>query len=269
MGLLVRHFGDEEDAARPCGCCDACDPAAAMLRMFRRATARERRWVQDIMDALRSSSYKTPKALRSELPWAESLDRSEFDVLLGAMARAGLIDIEEAEFEKDGRVIPFRKIGLTDGGLRTGPDATLELLLDDGVVEEFVSSRQPRPRKSPVRPPLGDASKASARTPGGVSTAKAATPGMAGSKTNSAQLAKPIALSATGAALAGRLRAWRTAEAKRLRVPAFTVLRDSTLNAIAATRPSTPHELLAIAGMGPSKIGRFGAAILELCATEK
>ena len=270
MGLLVRHFGDEEDAARPCGCCDACDPAGAMLRMFRRATARERRWVQDIMDALHSSSYKTPKALRSELPWAESLDRSEFDDLLGAMARAGLIDIEEAEFEKDGRMIPFRKIGLTDAGLRTGADAALELLLDDGVVEEFVSSAwAARTEIVTARMPRRDASKPSASTSGTAPVAKAATPGITGSKADSARPAMPIALSATGAALAERLRAWRTAEAKRLRVPAFTVLHDSTLNALAAARPTTPHELLAIAGMGPSKAGRFGAAILELCADEK
>ncbi|MGB8096442.1 MAG: ATP-dependent DNA helicase RecQ, partial [Terracidiphilus sp.] len=94
MALLVRHFGDEEDAGRPCGHCDACDPGGALLRLFRRAGARERRWVQDIIDSLRGASYMTPKALRGELPWAESLDRGDFDNLLGAMARTGLIDIE-------------------------------------------------------------------------------------------------------------------------------------------------------------------------------
>ncbi|MGA9782329.1 MAG: HRDC domain-containing protein, partial [Terracidiphilus sp.] len=66
-----------------------------------------------------------------------------------------------------------------------------------------------------------------------------------------------------------RLRAWRTAEAKRLGVAAFTVLHDRTLNALAAARPSTPHQLLAVEGMGPSKVGRFGAAILELCASDQ
>jgi superfamily II DNA helicase RecQ len=43
-------------------------------------------------------------------------------------------------------------------------------------------------------------------------------------------------------------------------------LHDATLNALAARRPSTPHELLAIEGMGPSKVGRFGEAILDLCS---
>jgi superfamily II DNA helicase RecQ len=38
------------------------------------------------------------------------------------------------------------------------------------------------------------------------------------------------------------------------------------VNALAAARPASPHELLSIEGMGPSKIGKFGQAILELCA---
>ena len=43
MAALVRHFGDVEDASRSCGVCDVCDPAGAVLRLFRRATAAERR----------------------------------------------------------------------------------------------------------------------------------------------------------------------------------------------------------------------------------
>ncbi|MGB7547408.1 MAG: ATP-dependent DNA helicase RecQ, partial [Terracidiphilus sp.] len=42
MAALVRHFGDVEDASRPCGACDVCDPEGAVLRLFRRATAGER-----------------------------------------------------------------------------------------------------------------------------------------------------------------------------------------------------------------------------------
>jgi ATP-dependent DNA helicase RecQ len=38
MAALVRHFGDEEDAVQTCGHCDVCDPAGALLRVFRRAT---------------------------------------------------------------------------------------------------------------------------------------------------------------------------------------------------------------------------------------
>ncbi|HWE84527.1 MAG TPA: ATP-dependent DNA helicase RecQ [Terracidiphilus sp.] len=272
MTLLVRHFGDEADAGRTCGCCDACDPAAAVLRLFRRATALERTRVLDVVDALRAAAYKTPKGLRTELRWAESMDWREFDELLSAMLRAGLIAVEEAQFEKDGRVIPYRKISLTDAGFRTQPNTPLELLFNDGVAPEFASALPPRSRKTSKQLPLENAAsrlpeptgRTSSSAPARLSAAPASPTELP--SRNRATL-PAVALTPAGAALAERLRAWRTAEAKRLGVPAYTVLHDRTLHGIAATRPSTPHQLLAIEGMGPSKVGRFGAAILELCAS--
>ena len=68
-------------------------------------------------------------------------------------------------------------------------------------------------------------------------------------------------------ALAARLREWRAAEAKRLRVPAYVVLHDRTLNAVAQARPSNPKQLLELDGMGPAKVEKFGEAILGLCSS--
>jgi RecQ family ATP-dependent DNA helicase len=271
MAALVRHFGDEADADRPCSHCDACDPGGAVLHLFRRANARERTWVQDIIDALRDTTYKTPKGLRGEFPWAESIDRRDFDELLGAMLRGGLINVEEAEFEKDGRVIPFRKISLSDQGFGVRPGTPLNLLLSDGIVQDFVSTPASRARKSPRRLPLESAGTRSAQ-PLAASTIPSISgaPKPAATSPPPAKASKPpadpIVLTGAGADLAARLRAWRAAEARRLGVPAFTVLHDRTLNALAAARPSTPHQLLAVEGMGPSKVGRFGPAILKLCA---
>ena len=72
-------------------------------------------------------------------------------------------------------------------------------------------------------------------------------------------------LSAAGEALAARLREWRGAEAKRLRVPAYVVMHDRTLTAVALTRPQNPRQLLEIDGIGPAKVEKFGEAILGLC----
>jgi superfamily II DNA helicase RecQ len=260
MSALLAHFGDVEDAAKPCGHCDVCDPAGAVLRQFRHATARERHWVQEIVEALRGAAYKTPKGLRSELPWAEALDRDAFEDLIAAMVRAGVIEIEEAEFEKDGRVIPYRKIGLTEAGFRTRATTPLALLLSDGLVEEFAApvGAQKRSKKALTH---------AERKP--MPTARAeratATPIAERAKKEERGDAERV-LSAAGASVATRLKAWRAAEAKRLGVAAFAVLNDRTLNAIAAARPRTPHELLGIAGMGPGKIGRFGEEILKICA---
>ena len=41
-------------------------------------------------------------------------------------------------------------------------------------------------------------------------------------------------------------------------MPAYVVFTDATLVAMAERRPSTPAELLAIAGIGPRKLGQYG-----------
>ncbi|UWZ82238.1 RecQ family ATP-dependent DNA helicase [Occallatibacter riparius] len=254
MSALVRHFGDVEDANRRCGHCDVCDPAGAVLRLFRRASNRERHQVQEVIDALRASAYKTPKGLRGELAWAESMERDDFEDFIGAMLRAGLIAVEDAEFEKDGKIIPFRKISLTDAGFEVRATTPLDLLFSDGIVEEFGTAPTAKKKKrAPESSPPGKAQTSAA-------------PSSPSAKRYRSDEPAPIELTGDSADLASRLKEWRAAEAKRLGVPAYLVLHDRTLNALAARRPSTPHELLAVEGMGPSKVGRFGDAILALCS---
>jgi superfamily II DNA helicase RecQ len=84
-----------------------------------------------------------------------------------------------------------------------------------------------------------------------------------------AEIAEPAKLTAEGEALAARLREWRSAEAKRLGVPGYVVLHNSTLAAVAQTRPSNLGQLLKLEGMGPAKAERFGEAILGLCGAAK
>ena len=139
MGALVRHFGDVGDASRPCGVCDVCDPAGAVLRLFRRATAVERAMVQGIVEELREVSYKAAGTLQRSLDPARRMNRNEFDGLLDAMVRAGLIEIEDAEYEKDGEVRRFRKVRLTEAGLELRATTPVELLISDGLVEEFAA----------------------------------------------------------------------------------------------------------------------------------
>ncbi|MGD0802392.1 MAG: ATP-dependent DNA helicase RecQ [Terracidiphilus sp.] len=242
MAVLVRHFGDVEDASRSCGICDVCDPASAVLRLFRRPTATERELVQAIADELRTVEYEAIGTLQRNLDSTGKISRDEFDTLLDAMARAALIEIEEAEFEKNGEVIRYRKVRLTGAGQELRPGTPVELLLSDGVVEEFGGRG--------LAPARAKKSKAKA---GAVKAAESA----------------PVRLSAAGEALAARLREWRVAEAKRLRVPAYVVLHDRTLTAIAHTRPANPKQLQEISGMGPAKTERFGEAILGLCGAAK
>ena len=46
--------------------------------------------------------------------------------------------------------------------------------------------------------------------------------------------------------------------------PAYTVVADATLAAIAAARPATLDELARIRGIGPSKLEQYGAALLAV-----
>ena len=60
------------------------------------------------------------------------------------------------------------------------------------------------------------------------------------------------------------LRAWRATRAHAAGVPAHVLLHDRTLHAVACLRPSTDDQLLAVPGLGPVKVARFGASLLAL-----
>jgi DNA helicase-2/ATP-dependent DNA helicase PcrA len=61
-----------------------------------------------------------------------------------------------------------------------------------------------------------------------------------------------------------RFQIWRKRTAEELKVPAYVVFTDATLVAMAERRPSKPAELLAIAGIGPRKLGQYGEAVFAL-----
>jgi DNA helicase-2/ATP-dependent DNA helicase PcrA len=63
-----------------------------------------------------------------------------------------------------------------------------------------------------------------------------------------------------------RLREWRAKRARMLKVPAYVVFTDATLTAIAEQRPTDSAALVAIAGIGASKLEKFGSEVLALLA---
>ena len=60
------------------------------------------------------------------------------------------------------------------------------------------------------------------------------------------------------------LRRWRTSVAKAAELPAYTVLTNKSLEALAQVRPTSTDELLTISGIGEAKVERYGEAILEV-----
>jgi len=69
-------------------------------------------------------------------------------------------------------------------------------------------------------------------------------------------------LDAGAQALFDELRALRKELADAAGVPAYVVFSDASLRAMAAARPTTEDELLAVSGVGPVKIERYGAIFL-------
>jgi ATP-dependent DNA helicase RecQ len=66
------------------------------------------------------------------------------------------------------------------------------------------------------------------------------------------------------AGLQASLRAWRADIARQRGVPAYVVLHDSTIDGIAAARPSTLNALRNIPGIGDKKLEHYGDEILAL-----
>ena len=66
--------------------------------------------------------------------------------------------------------------------------------------------------------------------------------------------------------LMDRLRDWRLAKAHERGVPAYVVFTDATLEALAEARPDDDEGLLAISGIGPDKLARYGPDLLVLLA---
>ncbi|MEM9293369.1 MAG: RecQ family ATP-dependent DNA helicase [Acidobacteriota bacterium] len=235
MLTLVEYFGDEEDGGAPCGICDLCAPKDCAVRRFRSPSAAEAECARGVVEQLRRRDGQTPGQLFEAE--AGGMDRKIFEDVLDAIARAGLLEMEEDSFEKDGRTIAFRRCHLTADGAFGDP------LADPSCLS--LADRPPVPRRSRKR---GTASKGRSRRKG------------AGGKKGS----KNQSFGPVDEALFSALKEWRKKESARRRLPAFRVFTDRTLANIAASRPADGDALLAIHGVGPAKAERYGEALLKL-----
>ncbi len=196
---LIRHFGDTEDGRRGCGVCDVCAPERSLAQSSRGLDEAERRLAHGIVGALGGMSKSTGK-LHGDLCARNGVSRDQFEDLLNAMAGAGFVRIEEASFDKDGRTIPYRKASLTHEGhsFSEGDADTIVLRELAGWAADMPGARGlPKSR--------------SARGGGAAS----------GKRKGNAEHEAP--LTAAGAALEEKLRAWRKGEAAKLGQPAFCV----------------------------------------------
>jgi RecQ family ATP-dependent DNA helicase len=225
MASLVAHFGDTADSRRLCGHCDFCSPECAIAQSFRGLSAQEEQAARGILKSLRRGPSPSTGRLYKDLYPREDLRRNEFDDVLGALAAAGLVRIEEASFEKDGKPVNYRKAALTREGEEFIEGSPLDLSLRERA------SRDAQKRSKPAK----------------------------------AREKAPAALTPESAALEERLKEWRLALAKKEGKPAFFIFGDSVLRSIAHARPRNLTALAAIHGVGAAKLERFGADVCRLC----
>ncbi len=228
MASVVRHFGDLADSQKPCGICDHCAPAGCVAQHFRTATKAEHAAVLRVIDELRGGGARSTGKLHTELLAGHEMSRDRFEDLLGAMARAGIVRLQDAVFEKNGRQIPYRTASLTRAGHAVDERTPLDLVMK--VLKPLAA--QPKRRKKPRRATMPGLE------PAGPAAALAA-------RATKRQPDPAADLRAEEA-----LRAWRLAEARRLGVPAFRILTDRALEGLVKLRPHNTAEMLAIPGIG-------------------
>src|SRR5207245_6897676 len=78
------------------------------------------------------------------------------------------------------------------------------------------------------------------------------------------QLFEELPPSGGGGPLFEKLRRWRLEVARREGIAAFMVFSDRTLQEISARRPRDQTALLAVPGIGPSKLASYGSELLQV-----
>ena len=234
MAALVQHFGDTSDRATSCGLCDICNPGGSdAAQTAHQPSSQERAWLREILSALENRSTSTGK-LFTDLHLMK--DRKEFDTLLDGLARAGLLSFSNDTFRTpEGNDVTYRKVAITHEG-RTPDDATLDTVWLRTSIADASSGRK----------------KSSSKARSGASATRISA-------------AADHALSPAAEKLFEQLRNWRTEQARPNHTPAFMILSDAVMRAIATAAPQSLSSLHAVSGMGPAKVDRYGADLVALC----
>jgi len=241
MSSLVRHFGDFADAQQPCGICDFCAPARCLAQRFRTATEAERSALFRIIETLRPGEVKSTGKLHNQLYPDSTMSRDTFEEVLGAMARAGLAQVSDATFEKEGKSIPYRRVALTRAAYKVDKSTPIEFIMKNSAP---LSTR----RKANRKPTRSDQQ------------------GLRPNRSEAVGSGSPAEGLANGASSRAEelLRAWRLGEARRRGVPAFRIFSDKALRAMAIRRPGTDRDLLAISGIGIGTVEKYGPQIYRI-----
>ncbi|OGQ17771.1 MAG: hypothetical protein A2138_27530 [Deltaproteobacteria bacterium RBG_16_71_12] len=156
---LLAHFGDDDDRG-PCGICDFCAPASCRVRSARALSAEEEQWVQAVLDAIARAGRGGLSAGKLHQASLEGLgvDRRTFDHVLGALARAGRVQLSDEVFRNDeGDRIAWTRVTAARGGEDARP---LSVFVPERGAAPKGRGSGGRPKKARVDPTWDAAPKA-------------------------------------------------------------------------------------------------------------
>ena len=227
MLYLVRHFGDREDEGGTCGLCDFCAPDDSLSSRSRKPDLQEEIIITEVISILKNvDSISTGRLYTGACP-GSSFPRSDFENILRSLVKADLIDLSEHTFEKDGRLIHFKKAELKSNGYGLGTESVRE-------IDMTFPARDQKKRTVKKKTKLVKVQKAQGL----------------GSSENTE--------------LYDDLRKLRMSKAKKRGVPAFRIFTNKVLDNLSIDLPTDKDELLMVNGVGPYFVEKYGKEIISM-----
>lgn len=227
MRAITRYFGDLTDSGADCGICDVCAPGSGTVEDRAPAGPEAQVVLQQVLAYLRTRGSLGTGSLQKEA-FPEGVDRDLFERCLQGLAVAQWVTIVPDEFHTEGRVVRYRRISLTPLG-RSSPMAALA---DLELRQPFVATGSPRRRRGKGR------------------------------RKEKKPRREPVVVSSSDRQLFEQLKAWRLAESKKHKVPAFRITTDRVLEAIVRARPTDAAGLSNVSGVGAAFLKKYGAQVL-------
>ncbi len=160
------------------------------------------------------------------------LPRRDYEDLIQVLSEAGFLTLESASFIKDGETIEYKTVALSQPA--------------DRIIWEEL-------KRTTVRLDRSAAGKSKSSS----STSKR----RQGASARSQREESPENMDTD---LLESLKIWRKSESKRRKVPAFRILSDRSLEALASHKPRDRRGLLDVHGIGEAKLELYADALLAL-----
>lgn len=236
--FILRYFGDEAESLGGCGHCDACRDADSTESSDPALLARDADIVRRALAAVARTKGRA-----------------------GLQAVAAMLRGEATERVSSLQLDRLSTFGILRGKSQEEVTAVLRVSIAAGWVD-LTTSEYPVPVITDLgwQAMRGDR-EIRVRLPGAPLRARKAR------SAGRSQVAAPVPVH--DASLFEALRVKRAALAASAAVPAYVVATDATLRDMAAKRPRSHAQLLAVSGMGPTRAERYGAPLLEVVATHE